>query len=242
MGIANIIRFNWHFYALALISIIIGCITVIWLDGFWRIACWVCTLLVGYSLIVSLFTSMYIYDFSKLYDFGWIVPSNTSGTIVNIHSGFDESSILLKKRFPKSDFQVWDFYNPVTHTEPSIKRARRIYPSDGTTINTETLPQKDESVETIFLILAAHEIRDNNERIHFFRELDRILQTQGTVYVMEHLRDIPNFLAYTIGAFHFHSRKTWLRTFSGSGFVVASEKKHTPFISVFKLCKDGNTY
>ncbi|WP_447640751.1 MULTISPECIES: class I SAM-dependent methyltransferase [Chitinophagaceae] len=241
-GIANIVRFNWHFYILAIIAIVIGCIAGNHLSGWLQSICWAWVTMASLSLIVSLSVSHYIYDCSQLYDFGWIRTSDTKGIVINIHSGFDESSCVLEKRFPQANFKIWDFYDPKKHTEPSIKRARKIYLSDAIPIDVENLPQATSTVESTFLLFAAHEIRNTNERIRFFKELNRVLKPDGIVYVMEHLRDLPNFLTYSIGAFHFHSRQEWQHTFSESGFRIVSEQKHTPFIAIFQLQKHGNPH
>jgi len=80
-----------------------------------------------------------------------------------------------------------------------------------------------------------HEIRDEKERILFFKELKRILAPKGEIIVVEHLRDTANFLVYNIGFLHFHARQVWIRTFKEAGLTIKSETKHTPFISIFTL-------
>jgi hypothetical protein len=64
-----------------------------------------------------------------------------------------------------------------------------------------------------------------------------VLAPTGTVVVTEHLRDPANFLAYTIGFLHFHSRRVWLATFRDTGLRVEHEVKTTPFITAFFLRK-----
>ena len=93
----------------------------------------------------------------------------------------------------------------------------------------------------VFVILAAHEIREEQERIQFFKELRRIVKSKGSIYITEHLRDIPNFLAYNIGFFHFYTRSTWLKTFQKAALNVEKEIKITPFISTFILSKNGSS-
>ncbi|MEO7045031.1 MAG: methyltransferase, partial [Ferruginibacter sp.] len=97
------------------------------------------------------------------------------------------------------------------------------------------------SIDKIFTILSAHEIRDDKERVSFFEELHRVLNSTGQIIVTEHLRDTANFLAYNIGFFHFHSKATWLKTFQLSGFQIVNEIKITPFITTFILEKNGTT-
>jgi hypothetical protein len=51
--------------------------------------------------------------------------------------------------------------------------------------------------------------------------------------MVEHLRDFPNFLAFSIGFTHFFSRSTWKKAFVTAGFSFFEEIKFTPFMSVF---------
>lgn len=238
-GIGHIVRFNWHLYALAggMILCMLAAGLLIWpsIQIYALIACLLITLPICSSLIVSL----YVYDLSTLYTFDWLDPHiNEPHTLVNIHAGFDECSKLLIRRFPNAKLQVFDFYDPVRHTEISIKRARRAYPPfPGTLpISTGAIPLENKSTDTIFLILAAHEIRDEKERLAFFRELKRILKPHGRIVVTEHLRDLPNFLAYSVGFFHFIPGWRWLKAFRESGLRLESHFQITPFIHTFIVC------
>jgi hypothetical protein len=65
--------------------------------------------------------------------------------------------------------------------------------------------------------------------------MKRVLKLNGKIIVTEHLRDFPNFLAYTIGFFHFHSKKTWKKTFQEADLKVSEEIKITPFLTTFIL-------
>ncbi|MES2649184.1 MAG: hypothetical protein V4717_20065 [Bacteroidota bacterium] len=38
-------------------------------------------------------------------------------TIINVHAGFDETSSLLAARYPAAFLKVFDFYDPLKHTE-----------------------------------------------------------------------------------------------------------------------------
>ncbi len=168
---------------------------------------------------------------------------NGNGKIVNINAGFDETSNLLRSKFANSELVVFDFYDPAKHTEVSIKRARKAYPPFPNTqqVKTNHLPLQDNSTEKVFAILSAHEIRNDDERNSFFKELRRALTATGQIIVTEHLRDTANFLAYNIGAFHFHSKASWLKAFQSSGLRVVEEIKITPFITTFILDKNGVT-
>ncbi len=240
-GVKNIVRFNWHFYLLAglvFISLIIFGLNRNGLGG---------TVFVGIAfllilpVVISLVVSWMIYDRSELYDLGWVAQDSkiTAGSVVNIHAGYDESSPRIREIYPSAQLSVLDFYDPELHTEISIRRARKYSSSFPGTIVTGTaaLPLPDDSVENMHVFLAAHEIRNTEERLQFFQEIRRSMKAGGKVYVTEHLRDLSNFLAFNIGAFHFFSRKSWLDIFRKSGLELVSETKITPYISAFTLEK-----
>lgn len=188
---------------------------------------------------MPLIVSAYVYDYSGYYNFDWLEDFHLNNTnpakIININAGFDETSFILKKHFPKSRLQVFDFYNSKQHTEPAIVRARKvslIYPNTKS-IKTNAIPLKNESTDLIFLLSAAHEIRLYEEKVEFLKECKRICKPNGKVIMVEHLRDLPNFLAFSIGFTHFFSKKTWKKAYMEAGFSSISETKFTPFMSIF---------
>jgi SAM-dependent methyltransferase len=240
-GVSNILCFNWHFYIIALLVVFVLVFTANY-SPFPFFNYVLCAFIVS-STLISLLVSFYVYDLSSLYCLSWIESDGTENLIVNINAGFDETSHLLEEKFDNAELVVFDFYNPKTHTEVSIKRARNAYPPfpHTQTIDTNNLKLANNSADKIFLILSAHEIRNQAERDSFFKELYRIIKPTGEIYVTEHLRDLPNFLAYNIGFFHFYSKNNWLKTFNTANLNLKQEIKITPFISTFILHKNGNT-
>ncbi len=242
-GIFNIIRFNWHFYVIAftvtIILLFIGTYAIPIIRTFFQLIAFLIVL----TIVISLFVSYYVYDLSGFYKFNWIKKNDKPISVININAGFDETSIVLKNKFKNSTFIALDFYDPKKHTEISIKRARKSYPPFLNTlkIKTSNIDLETNSIDKIFVILSAHEIRNTNERINFFKELHRIVKPKGQIIVTEHLRDITNFMVYNIGSFHFYSKSTWINTFNKSNLKVISEIKNTPFISTFTLKPNGNT-
>ena len=241
-GVANIVRFNWPFYVLASLAVINLLIAGSLYHGrfaaYLTIAAW----LISLPVFISLLVSLYVYDLAGLYTLKWLDDAalHTPKNIVNISAGFDETSALLQQKYGSTTLTALDFYDAVKHTEPSIKRARRAYPSyPGTqVISTTRIPFADATTDAAFLLFAAHEIRNGAERIGFFKELERTLAPGGKIIVAEHLRDVSNFLAYNIGFLHFLPRAAWLKTFEQSGLYIEAEKHHTPFVTVFILRKN----
>ena len=240
-GVMNIVRFNWHFYAIASLMMLTATAFAYYLE------IPLLLLLAGLALLgcmLSLLVSMYIYDLSGLYKLNWIASSKDEQLIVNIHAGFDETSALLQDKYPGATLQVIDFYNPEKHTEISIRRARKAYPGLPQTVSADAshLPLPDSAADKIFVIFSAHEIRDSAERKRFMKELARSIQRDGRIYITEHLRDLPNFLAYNIGFFHFYSKADWLKIFEESGLKLEREIKLTPFISTFIIAKHDTAF
>ncbi len=244
-GVYNIIRFNRHFYIISFCFVALLLFAANYAGTFKMYVFLFCLLVVA-STLVTLLASYYIYDQSGLYKFKWVNELRTGKEekIVNINAGFDETSVLLKEKFPNAELAVLDFYDPLKHTEISIKRARQAYPPYPGTMQTKTtlLPLADNSADKIFVIFAAHEIRNNEERVTFFRQLHKILKPHGELIITEHLRDMPNFLVYNIGFLHFYSKPLWKRTFKQAAFSIKKEIKLTPFISTFILIKNGNSF
>lgn len=195
-----------------------------------------------YGLTMPLIVSAYVYDFSGYYNFDWLknyaLNESENKHILNINAGFDETSFIIQNHFPEANLKVFDFYNPKQHTEPAIVRARKVslvFPNTQV-IKTNHIPLEDKSIDIIFLLSAAHEIRLPEEKIQFLKECYRICKPNGKVIMVEHLRDFPNFLAFSIGFTHFFSKVVWKKSFESAGFISFEETKFTPFMSVFKCC------
>jgi hypothetical protein len=242
IGVLNIIRFNWHFYAIA--SLILGTLILsisflpvsVQTNAYWAIS------VATFSIVLSLIVSYFVYDVSNLYELNWLGNLDNK-RVLNIMAGFDETSKILKSKYENVNLTVCDFYDSTKHTEVSIKRARKSHPplAETVEVSTSKLPFSNDSFDNSLVILSAHEIRDKEERILFFKELSRVTTTAGQIIVTEHLRDASNFLAYTFGAFHFYSKNSWLQTFSAANLIVVKEIKTTPFVSTFILERNGNT-
>ena len=244
LGVWNIIRFNRRFFILA-ITLLAILYSLAYSFAYLNKYLLAITIILSLLVITPLLVSWYVYDLSPLYHLNWIgANAKHNNTILNINAGFDEITPVLKQKYKEPIIYILDFYNPDKHTEPSIERARKIFPPAKTTIKVSTsfLPFEDCKADYIYLFLAAHEIRDEQERIAFFKELSRVLKPSGCIYVTEHLRNIPNFAAYTIGFFHFYSEHAWLKTFKSSGLILKEQIKNNCFISTFILTKNGNTF
>lgn len=237
-GVLNVLSFNRHFYIIGLSALVIIMASIFFIS--WNTVLYsLITFGISYGLFIPIIVSWYVYDYSNFYDLDWIkriyIENSYDSLILNINAGFDETSHSIDTIFPKSKLQAFDFYDPNRHTEKAIVRARKVsigYPNTQQ-ITSHHIPLSDGSVDAIFLLMSLHEIRQHQERIDFLKECKRVCNPSGNVIMVEHLRDLPNFLAFTIGFTHFFSKNTWMDALKKAGFTSIKESKFTPFLSIY---------
>ncbi len=238
-GVGQIVRFNWPFYLVATCGCLAGAVglALLKLPGWLELAGWGSIGIGLFWTLGSLAVSWYVYDLSPLYRWQWLpgVFAQPPRRWVNIHSGLDDSSLALQQLFVPATGQVLDIYDPQQMTEPSIARARALVvpPVAPIPARHDALPLAANSVDAVFLLFAAHELRDPAARLEFFRELKRIAAPGARIVLVEHLRDGANFIAFGPGFWHFLPRREWLRQARESGWVLVASFKQTPFVTVF---------
>jgi ubiquinone/menaquinone biosynthesis C-methylase UbiE len=240
-GTIQIVLYNWPFYVVGAFVSLLGLALALlapWpAEVRWPLG--IGAALAAFWLAGSLLASYWVYDHSALCRWDWVrelfpvAPKRWA----NIHVGLDETTLKLRGLFPGTESTVLDIYDPAEMTEPSIRRARRLTPAPvpATPADVTALPLGDAELDAVFLLFAAHEIRRPELRLRFFRELRRVLKPAGRVLIVEHLRDLPNFVAFGPGFFHFHPRREWLRVAGEAGFAVVRESRFTPFVGLFLL-------
>ncbi len=236
-GVVQIVNFNRGMYYAVLSALGAAGILCPFLAGGERLMLAAVFTPALFWMAASLAVSHYVYDRSPLYKLDWLacaLPRPVQSWI-NIHSGWDESSVRLHAIFPDAVGQVVDMFDPKLMTEHSIQRARRLNRPAPSAVaaNYDALPFGDSSFDTAFCIFAAHELRRHHERVRLFRQIARVLCAEGRLVVVEHLRDGRNFLAFGPGFLHFFSCAEWRRTASEAGLTLTSEFSFTPFVRVF---------
>ena len=237
-GTLRILRFNWPFYVAGSAALLCAWVALVMLPlptsiGIVLVAGATCA---TFWLIASLVVSHLVYDRSDIRDCRWLArePSIRPGRWINIHAGFDETSVPLRRIFGGTG-RTFDMFDARAMTERSIARARR---SSATTTDAEAvdfrkLPLRDRELDVALLLLAAHELRRHDDRVALFGELHRSLRVGGRVILAEHLRDPWNFLAFGPGFLHFLPRRAWLRAAEASHLSLEREFPITPFVRVF---------
>ena len=237
-GVAKILRFNWPWYAAAVVATGLGLAALVWWipAGPWRMVA-VAALAVGNSwLLLSLIVSHVVYDRSALARGGWLDGAQAA-SIAILHAGHDEGSIHVARLLPGAVCQVFDISDPAHGLSPSLRRARAEAAASATAIvvPSSSIPLPDGTIDLALVVFAAHELRDDGTRSGFFRELARIVGPRGRIVVIEHQRDTWNLLAYGPGFLHFLSRRSWLHTFAAAGLHLTGDDTFTPWVHAFEL-------
>jgi hypothetical protein len=240
-GVLNIVRFNWPFFAIALPVALLGVAgTLVAPTRLWSLLCAGIALVAGGGTLISLGVSHLIYDRSDLYRFGWLaraVRDRPMREATFCQTGFDECSTILRQLTPETEWTLLDHYNPAQMPEPSIQRARRHAPpsSDYRTATSGAWPLADASTDVVLGMLAVHELRVSEERTAWFAEARRAIRADGSVIVVEHVRDFANALVFGPGALHFHSVATWQREWTRAQLRARDAFRITPWVRVFVL-------
>ena len=226
-GVRQVVRFNWPAYA-AVAGLMVAALAaprrLRWplaagaLAGAW---------FAGASLVVT----NLVYDRSEFASWDWPRPllKRPPRRVAVLHAGLDNASMQLRRLWPSAEIQVVDFYDPVKMTEPSIARARqgRRHGDD--------LSELQPGLDAAFVVLAAHELRTDEDRAAFFSQVANSLAPDGRLVLVEHLRDLPNALAYGPGALHFLPRMDYMDAFHEARLAVLQERPMTPFLRLFVL-------
>jgi len=238
-GVMQILHFNWRMYLATAAGVGAGAMAWPLLPEACRAALVIAAAPALYWTAASLVVSHYVYDCFPLYDLHWLERAlgRAPRRWINVHSGWDETSELLAAIFPDAVGEAVDMFDPAVMTETSIRQARRASHSTIASIaaHYDALPFESATVDTVFVMFAAHELRRAEQRERFFGEIARVLTVSGDLVLMEHARDGWNFLAFGPGFLHFFPRRAWRRAARRAGMEVRSEFAMTPFIHVFVM-------
>ncbi|MBA4076473.1 MAG: hypothetical protein C0508_15635 [Cyanobacteria bacterium PR.023] len=241
-GMLRVVRFNWPLYAAATL-VVLALLLLVAQPVFAGVQAvfLLSSILVLLQTLLSLLASHWVYDRSALRDWRFLLDlvSEQPLCIVNVHSGYDETSGALHQLFAKADIATVDLYPALGRREPSIVRARKLYPPVAKSI-CETIsdwPLSDSSVDFILIAFAAHEVRDPEQRELLFRQAHRVLKPAGRIVLVEHVRDFSNFVAFSFGFMHFLPLAEWIRCVGKSNLKIAKQYRITPLVAVLELCR-----
>lgn len=232
-GTATIVRFNWPKYAavLGLAGLAaalqasdapVGVTSAVALGAAMG--------LIG--TVTSLGATWWVYDHRSVYR---CVPASLgdTGRWVSVHAGFDDATAVLATCLDRPPIAVVDLG---VDARASLRRAQAVqrgHGGGGSSGPGGRLPLATACVDTVFVTLAVHEVRDLAAQRVLFAELRRVLVPGGRLVVTEHLRDVANALVYGPAALHFQPAVTWRARASEVDLRPVGEERITPFVRRF---------
>lgn len=192
------------------------------------------------NIILSIVASYLLYDRSDLYQLEKLpdyIDLDKVRNAVFIHASFDPVSGLLEKKYPQMNLVVCDIFENRHLEDKMIDVSKRVFPPNPNEIKIDPtkLPFADDSQEIIFAITALHEVLEHDKRVAFFREARRVLKGDGILVMSEQMRDGINLLFFSIGAFHFLSKKNWKRAIREGGMEIRETKRVTIFAETLMI-------
>lgn len=236
-GVLGIVRYNWPWYAGALLALLGSGFALLLPEPFWLLAL---PVMFGalWFLLGSLLVSHWVYDRSPLYRWDWMkraLPARAFKRAVVCVAGFDDASRGLRQTFPESDFQVLDHYDALRMSEPSIHRARKLHPPDEQAVQAAFDRWPELQADLVIAPMSIHEFRSVEERAAWFAQAKKSLCPGGSILVIEHVRDLANFIAFGPGFLHFHACSKWRESWQAAGLKQVHHSRLTPFLRVFIL-------
>jgi SAM-dependent methyltransferase len=231
-GVGRVVVFNWPRYVAGLLVVAVA--VTVPAPAPARYPVRFGGVLAGAWIVTSLVATWWAYDHSPLYRWRWLadlLPAPPARYAV-VSTGLDEVSPALRQLFPTAQAELLDLYDPQLTREGSIRRARALVPPPAGTraARPDRLPVPAGTLDVVFLVFAAHELRTAGQRRALFTEIARTLRPGGRLLLVEHCRDAANITAYGPGAWHFYPRKEWLRLGRDADLVPVAERTVTPLV------------
>jgi SAM-dependent methyltransferase len=190
----------------------------------------------AYLRLASDIVAHVVFDLSGVTRYSWLRDrlGLKPARWLNLTTGFDDTTGTLARLWPDSEFVAVDRYDPTGRHEAALTRARKLRPPAGVSLLPgRPLPLADGVADAVFLLMAAHEVRDAAPRAALFFEIARVLAPSGRLVVVEHTRGVANALAFGPGVLHFYPAELWREAGRNAGLRLAEELRLTPFVHGF---------
>lgn len=229
-GLGRVVCFNWPKYSLAAGGIV--ALLSLARGGGPKVGFGATGLVVVlvYGVIASLAATWWVYDGSSMSNWQWVAEELAGApTWVLVHAGFDESGGMLTTLLGEPTAEV-DIGPPVGFEAGSLRRARHLLGASGRHLSDGRVPLPASSVDAVVCLFAVHEVRNAKLESAIFAEFARCLRPAGKLLLVEHTRDLANFMVFGPATLHFASARRWKRAILASGLCIASDQRQALFV------------
>ena len=232
----DVISFNWPPFALGpLIAIASGVAVLAILPSPVSFLFGVAAVAAVAATSAALVAVVWVFSVTAERRWGWVVGvADSPQAWLNVTTGFDDSTPTLTERLAGTRGSTIDVVETAAPLDGPQRLGRDRFPPTGRAATPATLESalRDVALDCAFLLMAAHEF-DDAERLTLFTSIADRLRPDGRLVVVEHLRDLPNTLAFGLGARHFQARETWLGLAHDAGLTTLQERSLSPFVRGF---------
>jgi ubiquinone/menaquinone biosynthesis C-methylase UbiE len=232
-GTLSTLLYNWPIFGGLLFFGVVTVTASTWLAWPWH---WL-SLLVGlgsFGLILNiLVASFLVYDWGQKREYDRLfelAELGSANVVIDITCGKLRGTQGFLSRLKQGHYFLIDIYDKQKMTDAALRRARemapplesdrRIYRRTG---KADSLPIPHNWADVVYCSFSLHELQHQQDRQKLFAEFARILKPNGKLLIAEHGRDLPNFIAFGLGAFSFLTPATWAGHMREAGFSL---KRH----------------
>lgn len=234
-GVGRVVIFNWPKYAsagLALGVLIAMSASSRFDTGIigWFVVLGAIALVCG--IAGSLLSTWWVYDYRAPDLYKTVASKHAPGDgWIMVHAGLDESHGRLDAIIGSTQHNI--DVGPTSNLSASLKRAHRWVGRSGKSWE-GALDIKTDSVGLAVVLFGIHEL-SRPVASKLLAELRRVVRSGGEIVIVEHLRDLPNFLAFGPGMLHFGTRRRWRAAIEAAGLPSPSERRVAGLVTVFSV-------
>jgi len=232
----NLIYYSWPLYA-TILSILTITIFLAF-DPSYCLPAIVVAIPFAWFGIASIVAFYWMYDTNTFFSCAWIPEKLKLSPkhCLQVSLGLKETTLQLNEVFSNCNHETLDIFDPLIMTEPGLRRARKCQNlSPNTCVPFNNFPIQDHWANSSFLILAAHEIRDQRKRDELFVEMIKKTREGGDLIVVEHIRNLLSYISFGPGAFHIYPKKEWTRISEKFNLELIEQFWVNPYIYVYKF-------
>lgn len=234
-GAVSTLFYNWPIFTGSIFFGLVALATSTFLSSPWNwllLSAGVGSLILVFNILVASFV---VYDlgrkreYDRLAELGQI---NSANVVIDVTCGKLRGTRGMLSLFQHGHYMVVDIFDPQKMTDPALRRAREIEPplEAGRRIyrrqaSANSLPIPHNWADVIYCSFSLHELQHSADRQALFSEFARILKPDGRLLIAEHGRDLPNLLAFGVGALSFFSARTWRKHITQAGLHVEHHER-----------------
>lgn len=210
-----------YFSFFAILIILIGIVlTWVWLPLGIVIMALAVILILNYSV------SMYLLDQSKSLDPSPILEFEGDEMVLDVGCGLGKMTVGIAKQLKTGKvigIDVWSKAEiPGNSAERAAENARIEGVADRTTFkagNVLAIPFNNESFDVVTSVSVINNLHNDEDKLKAFREICRVLRSEGTFLLMEPLRDLQGAFVFTPFFIWMASPKEkWIKLLKNAGF------------------------